>query len=596
MSIDQNLSETEQQRLEALGAERLMQLGPNQSLDSLTKLLSRLVGVPTSLVTLLGPERQWIKASHNFILTETPADTAICRRTLERNELTVIEDTALDDEYRDSPLVVAAPHIRFYAGAPLKTPEGKAFGCMCVIGYKPRQLNDVEREILQSVAEIAGTVLEASNNVGFVDSATMLPNRQRLLRDIEVLQARASARSSKPYTLIFLETTKPGYYLELVRGFGVDEVERQALSIANLLRISLPIANALYAVTLSRFAILVPKEDKVATFAIFEKLSDRFTSHNFETTLPVPLSLKLGYYDFDPFEVPAADAFRRSFSALHESLSTHVSPMPYSPEFDQQQRRQLTLSNGLSAALESSDQLHLLYQPKIDLHSRKMVGVEALMRWKHPDYGEVPPMDFIPLISQTTLINPLTCWVAREAAIAIKQFEAAGISTVVSVNVTTTNLVDEAFYDNLLEIMQTQQIDASSLEVECLEMEELLKDPRALNTLTRLRALGVRVALDDFGSGYSNLNYLRRIPADVIKLDRGLISDIAADAGSRAIVFRLIQMLNHFGYEIVAEGVEDQASVDLLRRYNCHIGQGYFFHRPMKLADAIEVGRQRNTV
>ncbi|WP_189446235.1 GAF domain-containing protein, partial [Salinicola rhizosphaerae] len=114
-----------------------MQLGPNQSLDSLTRLLCRLLGAPTSLVTLLGPERQWIKASHNFTLTETPADTAICRRTVERNELTIIEDTALDEEYRSNPLVVAAPHIRFYAGAPLKTPEGRAFGCMCVIGYEP---------------------------------------------------------------------------------------------------------------------------------------------------------------------------------------------------------------------------------------------------------------------------------------------------------------------------------------------------------------------------------------------------------------------------------------------------------------------------
>ncbi|WP_189446288.1 hypothetical protein, partial [Salinicola rhizosphaerae] len=249
----------------------------------------------------------------------------------------------------------------------MKTPEGRAFGCMCVIGYEPRQLNDVEREILQSVAEIAGSALEASNNVGFVDSATMLPNRQRLMRDIEALQARASARSSKPYTLIFLETTKPGYYYELVRGFGIDAVERQSLSIANLLRISLPVAHGLYAVTLSRFAILLPAEDKEPTFMLIERLNDRFASHGFETMLPIPLNLKAGYYDFDPFEVRAADAFRRSFSALHESLSVRVSPMPYSPTFDQDQRRQLALTHGLSAALESDDQLYLLYQPKIDL-------------------------------------------------------------------------------------------------------------------------------------------------------------------------------------------------------------------------------------
>ncbi|WP_251976701.1 bifunctional diguanylate cyclase/phosphodiesterase [Salinicola avicenniae] len=593
MGVDRNLNNSERHKLAMLKAQRLAQLGPDRSLDQITKLVTQLLGVPTSLVTLLGTERQWIKAKYNFLLSETPADLAICQRTVERNELTVIEDTVLDHEYRDSPLVLAEPHIRFYAGAPLVTSEGHPIGCVCAIDYQPRKLTDRERETLLSLAELARDILETSNNVGFIDVVTMLPNRQKLLRDLETLHERPPEQQALPSTLMFVETTKPGYYYELVRAFGIDAVESQSQDIANLLRISLPPSHILYAVTLSRFAILLRQDDKADTFEVLESLGARVSGREFRTRLPIRLNLKAGYYDFEPALTKPVDAFRRAFSALHEALNNASTTTPYSESFDEVQRRQLDLTNGMASALDASDQLYLLYQPKVSLLSGEVVGIEALLRWRHPQYGEVPPMDFIPLISQTTLINPLTRWIICEAAQAIKRFEREGLSMVVSVNVTNTNLVEDEFAADVLSILAEYGAAPGYLEIECLEMEELLQDIRAVEALQTLKAAGVRVALDDFGSGYSNLNYLRRIPADVVKLDRSLISDIARDAGSRAIVFRLIQMLQHFGFEIVAEGIEDQETVDCLTKFRCDTGQGYYFDRPLTLEDVLGATRKR---
>ncbi|WP_110603233.1 sensor domain-containing phosphodiesterase [Salinicola lusitanus] len=595
MGVDRNLTRSERQKLAMLEAQRLAQLGPDRSLDNITRLVTQLLGVPTSLVTLIGEERQWIKAKHNFPVSETPANLAICQRTIERNALTVIEDTTLDEEYRNNPLVFAEPRIRFYAGAPVFSSEGQAIGCVCAIDYQPRSLSEHERGILVTLAELAKSIFETSNTVGFIDSVTMLPNRQKLIRDLKTLNDRAPEQAALPATLIFVETTRPGYYNELIHGFGIDAVESQSRDVANLLRISLPSNQILYAVTLSRFAILVTQADRRVAFTALEALAVRLSDGEYETNLPTRLNLCTGYYDFEPRVTRPVDAFGRALSALHEALSKRKPVMPYCMAFDQAQRRQLELTTGLLEALQASDQLHLVYQPRVSLLSGEVVGVEALLRWNHPRYGNVPPLDFIPLISQTTLITPLTQWVVCEAIYAIKRFELEGVPMVVSVNVTTTNLLEESFALDILDMLDEQGVSPEYLEVECLEMEELLQDPRAVETIQVFRDAGVRVALDDFGSGYSNLNYLRRIPADVIKLDKSLVSDVASNADSRAIVFRLIQMLQHFGFEIVAEGIEDQATADRLRDFRCDAGQGYFFHRPLSLEAALEATRQRSS-
>ncbi|ART62033.1 sensor domain-containing diguanylate cyclase [Kushneria marisflavi] len=584
MSLEQNLSASERQRLAELEAFRLSRLGANHLLDKLTNVIAQLLHTPTSLVTLVGSDRQWLKAKCNFGPDETARDVSFCQRTIERNDLVVVEDATLDSEFRNNPLVTSDPHIRFYAGAPLTTADGHLVGGVCIIDYQPRQLSDKEGDLLKSFADIASGILETSNNVGFIDPVTLLPNRQRLMKDLTDL----NTRSDKPHTLILLETARQGYYYDLARGFGIDAVEHISYKVANLLRISLPPGLKLYSVMLSRMAILVPQSEKQQVFDALQDFNKRIKKA-FRTRLPVRLEVRVGYHDFDPATTRAKTAFRRSFCALYDALTHNEPVMPYRTDFDKAQRRQLELANGLGDALKSDHQLYLVYQPRVCLKARQIVGFEALLRWHHPRLGEVPPSDFIPLISQTTLINPLTLWVIREVAKAIKRFETLNIHLPVSINVTTTNLIDDQFAGRVSKILTEREISPALIEIECLETEELLNNPLAVNTLDTLRSHGIRIALDDFGSGYSNLKYLRRIPAQVIKLDKSLITNIHKDPDGLKIAAHLIQMLQGLGFEVVAEGIEDAVVADHLEALNCNVGQGYFFYRPMPLEETLSI-------
>lgn len=586
MSLEQNLSKNERQKLAELEAFRLSRLGANHLLDKLTSLMAQLLDVPTSLVTLVGPDRQWLKSKCNFGPDETSRDVSFCQRTMDRNDLVIVEDATLDSELKNNPLVTSDPHIRFYAGVPLITADGHLVGGVCIIDYRPRKIGDKEGDLLKSFAEIASGILETSNNVGFVDPVTLLPNRQRLMRDLEEL----NTRSDEPHTLIFLETTRQGYYYELARGFGIDAVEHISYKVANLLRISLPPGLRLYSVMLSRMAILVPQTDKQQAFDALKDFDKRIQKA-FRTRLPVRLEVRAGYHDFDPATTRAKTAFRRSFCALYDALTHNEAVMSYRTDFDKAQRRQLELANGIGNALKSDNQLYLVYQPKVCLKTRQIVGFEALLRWNHPRLGEIPPLDFIPLISQTTLINPLTLWIVRKVAKTLKRFEALDVRLPISINATTTNLIDDQFAKHVSEILAELEVSTSLIEIECLETEELLNNPQAVSTLDSLRSDGIRIALDDFGSGYSNLKYLRRIPAQVIKLDKSLTTNINTNPDGILIATHLIQMLQSLGFEIVAEGIEDASVADRLEALNCNVGQGYFFYRPMPLEEALHLLR-----
>ncbi|WP_187290068.1 sensor domain-containing diguanylate cyclase [Chromohalobacter israelensis] len=576
----------EKEKLKGMYESRLSRLGPSHALDCLTQLASSVIGVPTSLVTLLGPDVQWIKSRYNFGLDVTPLESSFCRRTVQRKDLTIIEDALDDDEFKCNDLVNSAPYVRFYAGAPLFDSEGAAIGGVCVIDYEPRKLSDKEAEMLRAFSVIASNLLESSNNVGFVDSVTFLPNQQRLMRDLDALHARQDEDHVLPKTVIVLEVVSTSGYHELAKSYGVEAVEEVSKNIADLLRVCLSERHLLYAVSLSRFSVLVPQSERGAVIDIVAALNFRIGAGG-NTALPVNLQVCAGYYDFDPLAIAPRDTFRRALSALYEALAYREPVMAYQVNFDNAQQRKVKLINSLPEALEDR-QLYLMVQPKINMRSGEVVGLEALLRWRHPEFGELSPMEFVPLVAQTYMVNDLTHWVVREALGIISRFHEKGCYLTISVNVTTTNLFDDSFFNCVESMLGEFGVDPKYLEIECLETEELLEDYRIASVLQALRDIGVRIALDDFGSGYSNLNYLRRIPVDVVKIDRSIIKDMEVDAGSRAIVFRLVQILKHFDYGIVAEGIENQATADQLLQFGCVVGQGYYFYRPMIWEKALE--------
>jgi len=249
-------------------------------------------------------------------------------------------------------------------------------------------------------------------------------------------------------------------------------------------------------------------------------------------------------------------------------------------------RDRVTLEMDLADALERR-QFFLVYQPTFDLRSRRTIGVEALIRWRHPTRGVLGPVEFIAIAEASSMIVPIGRWVLEEACRQTAVWHARGHAIGVSVNVSARQLDDDELVANVRRALQAGGLDASSLTLEITETVIMRDAEAAAGRLRQLKELGVRIAIDDFGVGYSSLAYLRQLPADSLKIDRSFIAGVATSSASAALIRTLVQLGRSLQIETLAEGIEDQAQLETLRRENCEQGQGFLFSRPLEV-DALE--------
>ncbi|EMQ2875485.1 EAL domain-containing protein [Vibrio navarrensis] len=260
----------------------------------------------------------------------------------------------------------------------------------------------------------------------------------------------------------------------------------------------------------------------------------------------------------------------------------------YSPDLTNQSLSRLRYQSALHEALEK-DQLFLLYQPQFNLYESRLVGMEALLRWQHPEWGLISPAEFIPVAEKTGLIQEIGLWVLRNACQQAATWLSQGYRfSHMAVNVSALQLQNPHFISELQDILQDTQLPARKLELEITE-GFLLHDPvKAIQALNQLRAMGVEIALDDFGTGYSSLSYLKGLPISKLKIDRSFINDIPVDSDSNAIVKAVIAMGETLTLTVIAEGVENQQQVDYLISQGCLLGQGFYLARPQ---DAQQVAQ-----
>ena len=256
----------------------------------------------------------------------------------------------------------------------------------------------------------------------------------------------------------------------------------------------------------------------------------------------------------------------------------------YSPEVDQGHQRRFTLINDFGEALASGDQLRLVYQPRVDLASRRCVGVEALLRWQHPTLGEVPPGEFIPLVERTAMARATTDWVLEAAVAQAARWRRAGLTLRVSVNISAANLEEADFLERLRSRLARHAVPPAWLELELTESAMMSDSRAALAQLARIAEAGIELAIDDFGTGYSSLSYLQQLPASVLKIDQSFMRDLAGDARKQALVGTMVELAHKFDYRVVAEGVETDAVLRVIEASGCDEVQGYLIARPMEAA------------
>jgi EAL domain-containing protein (putative c-di-GMP-specific phosphodiesterase class I) len=240
----------------------------------------------------------------------------------------------------------------------------------------------------------------------------------------------------------------------------------------------------------------------------------------------------------------------------------------------------LTLVAELRRAIAGRE-LILHYQPKAALQSGDVRSVEALLRWVHPERGMVFPDSFIPIAQETGLIGPLTLYVIEEALRQGRQWRDAGLNLSISVNLSTRNLLDRDFPNQVAGLLKRWGMGPEWLELEVTESSMLANPTRAKAVLNELSALGLRLSIDDFGTGYSSLSYLRQLPVDEIKIDRSFVMGMGEQTGDAVIVRSTVDLGRNLGLEVVAEGVETLEHWNQLRALGCNTAQGYFLSKPV---------------
>ncbi|GGI18660.1 hypothetical protein GCM10008066_15190 [Oxalicibacterium faecigallinarum] len=253
----------------------------------------------------------------------------------------------------------------------------------------------------------------------------------------------------------------------------------------------------------------------------------------------------------------------------------------YTSEMNERALERLRIEGDLRLAIER-DEFLLYYQPQVDLVSKKIIGVEALIRWQHPELGMVPPARFISLAEETGLIVPIGNWVIREACRQSKVWQDEGfIGLRTAVNLSARQFAQQNLVQSIQDALTATSLLPASLEIELTESLVMADVEQAIGILRDMKTLGVQLSIDDFGTGYSSLSYLKRFPIDVLKIDRSFVNDITTDPDDAAIVTSIISLAHSLRLSVIAEGVETREQLDYLQQHGCDQIQGYFFSRPV---------------
>ena len=573
--------QSEDKRLQALKQLRLLNTPPAESFDRITRMASQLFGLPIAAISLTDCDRQWFKSRVGIDHWEIPRERAPCGEVADTTSSLVIPDLLEHPIYQSS--LLAQSGIRFYAGAPLMTREGFCLGAMCVLGTKPRTVSEQEQAALVDLAAMVMAQVELQHAFGRIEAVTGLPNRHQLLEDLHD-QATDSDGSLRHLALV--EVIDAIKMADTIRVLGIGVVEDLMREATRALSTNLGTLFQIYHVGAAQFAWIVKSSNSESSLEPdLNVLNLQLQAHLSSAPIRISLNPVIGVAPIGVGANIGENAIRMAHNAAQEARLTGHPVSTYSIAADDHHRRRFRLLSDMRVMLISGQELSLVYQPRINLRTGSCVGVEALLRWQHPELGAISPGEFIPLVEQTDMAAPLTAWVIAAAIRQIVSWRALEIDLAVSVNVSVANLDQPHFAADLVEHLEKAGINPASFEIEITESALIKNRIRVEEQLRAIQSAGIRVAIDDFGTGYSSLAYLKHLPADVVKIDQSFVRDLADDPKEQMLVRHLIEMSQGLGFRVVAEGVEDEGAYRILKSWQCEEAQGYWMSRPLTPVD-----------
>jgi len=311
---------------------------------------------------------------------------------------------------------------------------------------------------------------------------------------------------------------------------------------------------------------------------MINELANPFVLNNHEVTISPSIGISLYPSDGTNPDTLIRNADRAMYQAKDHGKNNYQF---YEKDMEAQYTKRLKLENDLRKALARKEFV-LYYQPQVDIHSHEVIGVEALIRWNHPENGFISPAEFIPLAEETGLIVPIGEWVLYTACLQNKAWQDAGYTPMrMSVNLSARQF-RQTDIDVLVDrVLKETGLDPKYLDLEITENMSMFDVDMTTETLQKLKRLGVNISIDDFGTGYSSLNYLKRFPIDSLKIDQSFVHDIHSDTDDAAIVKAILAMAHSLDLKVVAEGVETERQLSFLKEQKCDQAQGYYFNRPL---------------
>ena len=413
--------------------------------------------------------------------------------------------------------------------------------------------------------------------LAYWDMLTDLPNRAQFANLLNEAIAQARAGNEACYVLM----------MDLDRFKNVNDVMGHSFGDALLRRVAERLrqqitdpSSKLARLGGDEFAILLPRGGIDDARALAERILKSLETPISLEDQTVDLGAGIGIAGFPEHGTDAELLLSRAEVAMYAAKTSGNEAVVYDPALDKSSQQSLSLLSELRSAAEKSE-FRLFVQPKVSLGTGQVVGLEALVRWAHPEKGMIFPDHFIPFAEQTGFIRTLTQWVLEQSAALCSELQKNGVHLRLSANLSTRDLLDQDLPAKFAAILAHHQVAPSSF---CLEITEsaIMDDPvRALQTLEGLHAMGVDLSIDDFGTGYSSLAYLKRLPVQELKIDKSFVLKMERDADDAKIVRSTIDLGHNMGLKVVAEGIESLVVWDLLAKMGCDQGQGYFMSKPM---------------
>lgn len=509
-----------------------------------------------------------------------------CGTAAWRNETVRVDDIATDPLWAEHRHLILPLGFVACWSTPIRNSQGRVVGSFAFYFNSPRvQAAETFHQLMvDACVHLCALALEREHTrqrirqLAFYDGLTGLPNRSLLQAKADKAIA-AATRSHDKLAVLFIDLDRFKQVNDSLGHPAGDELLRQ---IASRLRQDLRASDIAGRLSGDEFVVVLPQSDVEQTTDMVERLLALLGSPVTVAGVALAASASVGIAMFPDDGRDMETLLHRADMAMYQAKSSGRGCFSFfSSEMNQLAQERLALETALRRAIQTR-QLHLHYQPQVDMETGKLYGVEALARWTHPELGEISPVRFIPLAEECGLVADLGHWALREACRQLAAWRAQGLAVpAVSVNLSPTSFHNLDLPRMIADTLEINSLTSRDLTLELTESVLLDTNPSTMKTIAEVHAKGIRLAMDDFGTGYSSLSYLRRLPVNELKLDRSFVADLGNDEAARALSAAILGIGKSLHLTVVAEGVETAEQNLLLREQGYPVAQGYLFSRPL---------------